>query len=91
MGCKGGEGFLGGICCLGGKNGSKNRLQNGSHHRQILRTARKSAVFATKYLPYLPTEEELVAEIEWEKLGIREWFGGVGLVGISVTSLNGMS
>ena len=29
-------------------------------------------LFATKYLPYLPTEAELVAEIEREKLMIRE-------------------
>lgn len=29
-------------------------------------------LFASKYLPYLPTEEELVAEIEREKLALRE-------------------
>jgi len=28
-------------------------------------------LFATKYLPYLPTEEELIAEIEREKQQIR--------------------
>lgn len=33
-------------------------------------------LFATKYLPYLPTEAELVAEIEREKLMIREGLGG---------------
>lgn len=33
-------------------------------------------LFATKYLPYLPTEAELVAEIEREKLMIREQLGG---------------
>lgn len=32
-------------------------------------------LFATKYLPYLPTEAELVAEIEREKLMIREQLG----------------
>lgn len=29
-------------------------------------------LFATKYLPYLPTEDELVAEIEREKQVLRE-------------------
>jgi hypothetical protein len=29
-------------------------------------------LFANKYLPYLPTEEELVAEIEREKLIIKQ-------------------
>jgi RecB family endonuclease NucS len=29
-------------------------------------------LFATKYMPYLPTEEELVAEIEREKLIIKQ-------------------
>lgn len=32
-------------------------------------------LFATKYMPYLPTEEELVAEIEREKLIIKQQFG----------------
>ena len=32
-------------------------------------------LFANKYLPYLPTEEELVAEIEREKLVIKQQFG----------------
>jgi hypothetical protein len=29
-------------------------------------------LFANKYLPYLPTEEELVAEIEREKIVIKQ-------------------
>lgn len=33
-------------------------------------------LFATKYLPYLPSEEELAAEIEREKLIIKEQFEG---------------
>jgi predicted nuclease of restriction endonuclease-like (RecB) superfamily len=32
-------------------------------------------LFANKYLPYLPTEEELVAEIEREKIIIRQQLG----------------
>lgn len=32
-------------------------------------------LFATKYLPYLPTEEELAAEIEREKLIIKQQMG----------------
>jgi len=32
-------------------------------------------LFATKYMPYLPTEEELVAEIEREKLILKMQFG----------------
>jgi hypothetical protein len=32
-------------------------------------------LFATKYLDYLPTEEELVAEIEREKLIIKQQLG----------------
>lgn len=32
-------------------------------------------LFANKYLPYLPTEEELVAEIEREKLVIKQQLG----------------
>lgn len=32
-------------------------------------------LFANKYLPYLPTEAELVAEIEREKLILKEQFG----------------
>jgi hypothetical protein len=32
-------------------------------------------LFASKYLPYLPTEEELAAEIEREKLFIRQQQG----------------
>lgn len=32
-------------------------------------------LFANKYLPYLPTEEELVAEIEREKLILKQKFG----------------
>jgi predicted nuclease of restriction endonuclease-like (RecB) superfamily len=32
-------------------------------------------LFANKYLPYLPTEEELVAEIEREKIMIRQQLG----------------
>lgn len=32
-------------------------------------------LFATKYLPYLPTEEELIAEIEREKLIIKQQLG----------------
>jgi hypothetical protein len=31
-------------------------------------------LFATKYLEYLPTEEELIAEIEREKLIIQQQF-----------------
>ena len=32
-------------------------------------------LFATKYLPYLPTEEELIAEIEREKIIIKQQLG----------------
>lgn len=32
-------------------------------------------LFATKYLPYLPTEDELIAEIEREKLLIKQQLG----------------
>ncbi len=32
-------------------------------------------LFASKYLPYLPTEEELVAEIEREKIIIKQQLG----------------
>ena len=32
-------------------------------------------LFATKYLPFLPTEEELIAEIEREKLIIKQKHG----------------
>lgn len=32
-------------------------------------------LFATKYMPYLPTEEELIAEIEREKLVLKQQFG----------------
>lgn len=32
-------------------------------------------LFATKYLPYLPTEEELIAEIEREKVIIKQQIG----------------
>lgn len=32
-------------------------------------------LFATKYMAYLPTEEELVAEIEREKLILKQQFG----------------
>ncbi|HEY5511485.1 MAG TPA: PDDEXK nuclease domain-containing protein [Prolixibacteraceae bacterium] len=31
-------------------------------------------LFATKYMSYLPTEEELIAEIEREKLLIKQQF-----------------
>jgi len=31
-------------------------------------------LFATKYMPYLPTEDELIAEIEREKRLIEEQF-----------------
>jgi predicted nuclease of restriction endonuclease-like (RecB) superfamily len=34
--------------------------------------AENKQLFATKYLPYLPTEQELIAEIEREKLIIRQ-------------------
>lgn len=32
-------------------------------------------LFATKYMPYLPTEEELIAEIEREKLMLKQQLG----------------
>lgn len=32
-------------------------------------------LFATKYMPYLPTEEELAAEIEREKMNIKQQLG----------------
>ena len=32
-------------------------------------------LFATKYLPYLPTEEELTAEIKREKLFLKQKLG----------------
>lgn len=44
-------------------------------------------LFATKCLPYLPTVEELVTEIEWEKLMIREGFGRARQVEKSVLFL----
>jgi len=31
-------------------------------------------LFATRYMPYLPTEEELAAEIEREKLLLKQQF-----------------
>ena len=34
-----------------------------------------SYLFASKYLPYLPTEEELAAEIEREKLFFKQQRG----------------
>jgi hypothetical protein len=34
--------------------------------------AENKQLFATKYLPYLPTEQELIAEIEREKLAIKQ-------------------
>jgi len=39
----------------------------------VLRESRQ--LFSTKYLPYLPTEEELAAEIEREKLIIKQRLG----------------
>ena len=35
----------------------------------------RQQLFSTKYLPYLPTEAELIAEIEREKLIIKQQFG----------------
>lgn len=34
--------------------------------------AENKQLFATKYLPFLPTEQELIAEIEREKLSIKQ-------------------
>jgi hypothetical protein len=73
------EGFWGSFYCLGGKKGRWNGVQKDHIISQYSVQQESQQLFATKYLPYLPTEAELVAEIEREKLVIREWFvGGIG-------------
>jgi hypothetical protein len=66
-GMQGGEGFWGDFCCLGGKKGRWNGVQKDHIISQYSVQQESQQLFATKYLPYLPTEAELVAEIEREK------------------------